>query len=252
MLLKIVIYSCLISLCATLHPADFVLFTKPKTGTHLLIPILTELTERSVYWGKEFTHPVAHLNQVWENSKQRKAFLHLHAGHSAEIEDYLAQRDCINFFIKRDPRDQIVSLLNHYKYIHFNEAAVKEIPSDDERLLHMIRGRLRAETLRFMGWLQSPICCVLDFSKLMGNLGGAATDADALEEMRKIAKALGMKLSDTYLQRLYKKHLGKGWSFFKGKVGSWRDYFKEEHKAAVKEEIGDLLIELGYEKDLNW
>jgi hypothetical protein len=86
----------------------------------------------------------------------------------------------------------------------------------------------------------------------MGAHGKAATDADALEEMRKIATTLKMDLSDAYLERLYKKHLGKGWSFFKGKVGSWRDYFKEEHKAAVKEEVGDLLIELGYEKDYNW
>lgn len=70
--------------------------------------------------------------------------------------------------------------------------------------------------------------------------------------MRKIASALQMDLSDRELEEVYFKHFGHGWSFFKGIVGAWKEYFNEEHKAAMKEEIGDLLIQLGYEKDLAW
>jgi len=103
-----------------------------------------------------------------------------------------------------------------------------------------------------MNWLSSPVCCVLDFNKLMGEHGGACTNADAMKEMKKIAKALQLNVSEAYLKTVYQKSFGVGWSFFKGKVGVWREYFNDEHKVAVKEEIGDLLIQLGYEKDLDW
>lgn len=38
----------------------------------------------------------------------------------------------------------------------------------------------------------------------------------------------------------------------KGKSGDWKNYFKEEHKNYFKQKYGNLLIKLGYEKDLNW
>ncbi len=256
---------------------NFVLFTEPKTGTHLLTPILKAFTHKRVYWAEEYTisqenwefdpdrpdlfYPYVNtlpwdrqkMDLVWAVSKQQNSFLHLHAPFTQTMEKYLSENNCVNFFIKRDPRDQLVSQLNHYKYIHLDiNSPLNSISSDDERLLHMIKNELRRNVLLYKGWLKSPVCCVLDFQKLMGNHGGAATDQDALEEVRKIAKALKFKISDRHLKRIYLDSFGKGWSFFKGKVGSWKDYFNEEHKAAAKEEIGDLLIELGYETDKNW
>ena len=38
----------------------------------------------------------------------------------------------------------------------------------------------------------------------------------------------------------------------KGISGDWRNYLTDEHKSRFKEIAGDLLIELGYEKDMNW
>ena len=40
--------------------------------------------------------------------------------------------------------------------------------------------------------------------------------------------------------------------FRKGKAGDWANHFTEDHKAYFKDKFGDLLIQLGYEKDLNW
>jgi len=263
-----------------LEAVEFVLFTQPKTGTHLLIPILTELTKKKVYWAPEYTKNAEPLTEsfskalqnpeylpfamdrvpwsrqtmdlVWETNKKKCTFLHLHAPYSPAMENYLAEKKCINFFIKRDPRDQIVSLLNHYKYIHYNDKEVERIPTDDERLFYMIKVNSRSHTIHYMNWLSSPICCILDFEKLMGAHGGAWTHADAMKEMRKIAEALQLDLSDRELEKVYKMHFGKGWSFFKGKVGVWKEYFNDMHKALIKQEIGDLLIQLGYEKDLDW
>ncbi|NND72391.1 MAG: sulfotransferase [Rhodothermales bacterium] len=38
----------------------------------------------------------------------------------------------------------------------------------------------------------------------------------------------------------------------KGKAGDWANHFTEDHKSYFKDKFGDLLIMLGYEKDLNW
>jgi Sulfotransferase domain len=38
----------------------------------------------------------------------------------------------------------------------------------------------------------------------------------------------------------------------KGESGDWKEHFTNQHKDYFKEHFGTLLIELGYEKDLNW
>jgi hypothetical protein len=38
----------------------------------------------------------------------------------------------------------------------------------------------------------------------------------------------------------------------KGIAGDWKNVFTERDKAVFKEAAGNLLIELGYEKDDNW
>lgn len=263
-----------------LRSTEFVLFTQPKTATHFLIPILTDLTGKSVYWAPEYAKtspPLQHnegqffqspqffifsidrmpwskqtMDLVWQTNKGKGSFLHLHAPFSQTMENYLANEGYINFFVKRDPRDQIVSLLNHYKHINYNDKEVELLPSDDEKLLYLIKKYSKAHTTHYMGWLSSPVCCVLEFEKLMGSHGGTATDADALLQMRAIASALRLDLSDEYLSTVYRKSFGTGWSFFSGTVGSWKRYFNDEHKALVKQEIGDLLIQLDYEKNYEW
>jgi len=41
-------------------------------------------------------------------------------------------------------------------------------------------------------------------------------------------------------------------TFRKGKSGAWQDEFTQEHKDLFKKVAGKLLIDLGYENDLNW
>lgn len=183
----------------SLNSVEFVLFTQPKTGTHLLIPILTELTGKQVYWAPEHTKNARKLERsfeevvkdpnnflfslekspwarkrmdtIWNTCRNNNSYLHLHAPYSLAMEYYLYDKNAVNFFVKRDPRDQIVSLLNHYKFINFNDKEVESILTDDERLLYMIRKESRINTVHYMNWLKSSLCCSLDFEKLMGEHG---------------------------------------------------------------------------------
>ncbi len=259
------------SLC--LEAVDFVLYTQPKTGTHLLTPILAELTGKSPYCPRTFMkkhakgqrdnpytlvfeegcHCPDHIaNKIWEINAERGSFLHFHTPYTSRMEQFLEQNQTIAFFVKRDPRDQIVSLLNHFKKFGFLDINVEQLPSDEERLLYMIRNRMKPLILAYKGWLTSPVCVVLEFNKLMGSHGGNANDGDAIIELRKITQALKLNVSDDRLIEVYDMYFGTSNAFYSGKVGSWRDYFTPAHKKAAKEEVGMLLIELGFEDDLNW
>jgi hypothetical protein len=45
---------------------------------------------------------------------------------------------------------------------------------------------------------------------------------------------------------------GVGRTFRKGQIGGWREEFSAEHERAVKDVLGSLLVELGYEVAPNW
>ena len=44
----------------------------------------------------------------------------------------------------------------------------------------------------------------------------------------------------------------KSHTFRKGESGQWRKIFNEEHTEVFKKVAGDLLIRLGYERNLDW
>lgn len=253
-----------------LNGQNFVLFTQMKTGTHLVMPILEDLMGKKAYHPVEFMNRLGVtkeeferlakepqlyfysmgeypwkkqvLDQLFAKCRDEHTFLHLHAPFTKSMEFYLATQKCINFFIKRDPRDQLISLWNHFK--------LRALMRNEDVVPYILK--MRTSILRYIGWLESPLCVVLDFNKLMGAHGGVATDKDALGEIRKITSALGLTISDRQLSRLYKENFGKSGTFFTGKVGVWKEFFNSEEKALIKSEVGDLLIKLGYEKDNDW
>lgn len=84
-------------------------------------------------------------------------------------------------------------------------------------------------------------------------------------EVRRLLEFLGAKSNDKAVRRCVQKasfeRLSKGrqrgeedsTSFFrKGIAGDWKNVFTERDKQIFKEEAGDLLIDLGYEKDGCW
>ncbi|MGF1472187.1 MAG: sulfotransferase domain-containing protein [Rubrobacteraceae bacterium] len=84
-------------------------------------------------------------------------------------------------------------------------------------------------------------------------------------EVRRLLEFLGAKTNNSVVRRCVKKasfeKLSKGrqrgeedpTSFFrKGIAGDWKNTFTERDKQVFKEEAGDLLVKLDYEKDNNW
>ncbi|MEW6113609.1 MAG: sulfotransferase domain-containing protein [Thermodesulfobacteriota bacterium] len=64
------------------------------------------------------------------------------------------------------------------------------------------------------------------------------------------AMIAGVKKKTTFNLR---KNLNRGsGTARKGVIGDWRNHFTPEHVKRFKEGCGEFLIQLGYEKDLNW
>lgn len=268
---------------------DFVLFTMPKTGTHLMQPLLAKMTGRKDAWASKVFPEAYEVRDILVRDKlfastqkvpihwfcapvpmstfisklyhlnTNLQFLSAHAPFSKPLETLLLARKYVAFFVVRDPRDYVMSIFDHVNK-HDNVFILDDwfySLNTDEQIYYLITGTAwynSAETVvkEFIKWKDSPACCTLRFEKLIGPSGGACTAAEHIRELRKIANALEIRMTDEELLEIFKASFGQGYTFNKAKVGRWKTYFNESHKKIFKQLLGNELIELGYEKDHNW
>lgn len=247
----------------------------PKSGTHLLTQVLLgfsrlgPVVESSVsaitmydgFTGLERPHETI-MSEVYRLQPGDVGYGHLHA-----LPDMLAAlcRDGVApIFLYRDPRDVVVSHIfyltdiekNHIHHKYYSE----ELTSDDERLRVSILGRPELENINFpdisqrfvpfLKWLEQPEMLILRFEDFI------AHRKETIEKIydhvinrgfpynRSRGKALEMLESAIDPSRSP--------TFRSGKIGGWKDYFKDEHKDLFKQVAGKMLIDLGYEKDMDW
>jgi hypothetical protein len=141
----------------------------------------------------------------------------------------------------------------HHRYY------AEELHGFDERLRASILGRPDVEhpfpdiCQRFepyLQWLDRPEVLTLRFEEFLENrtvaLGrvfdhavrrGFQPVVEREEAIQKLAEAIDPQRSPT---------------FRSGKAGAWREQFSEENKRLFKDVAGELLIRLGYERNLDW
>jgi hypothetical protein len=66
-----------------------------------------------------------------------------------------------------------------------------------------------------------------------------------------VARQLGVEVAERPMGVVEEDLFGVGRTFRKGQIGGWREEFSAEHERAVKEVVGSLLVELGYEAGPN-
>jgi hypothetical protein len=96
-----------------------------------------------------------------------------------------------------------------------------------------------------------PYALTVRFEDLVGSNGGG-DDAKQLATVKAIAKHASIELSEERAQEIASNLFGNKGTFRKGQIGAWKEEFTAEHKDLFKQYGGELLIKLGYEKDLNW
>lgn len=180
-----------------------------------------------------------------------------------EVVEAVCTPKFIPYIIFRDPRDIVVSHVfyvseiesEHAHYKYYNE----NLKNFDERLKVSILGRPEvniefpniADRFDFYkDWLARPEVLSLHFEDLIHKRRetlGVIVDhflkrVDTLPSSREqIIDALETNINPH-----------RSPTFRSGNTGEWKKYFKEEHKKLFKSVAGDLLIQLGYEKDKNW
>ena len=184
--------------------------------------------------------------------------------------------------IIRDGRDQAVSMLHHVWNRSTDQGGVQTLKpgelekrkvyrEDPQKLFEKGGGIFTEERLRqaAQSWNTRVGKTAKDGPALLGPNYSEVRYEDLLErpheEVGRLARFLGADTrKDTVQQAVSSasfERLSKGRergqedtsSFYrKGVAGDWKNYFTERDKEIYKEEAGELLIELGYERDLDW
>lgn len=239
----------------------------PKSGTHLLLQIILGIPGMIITpsWIIEDED----LELIMPGSVGPG-----HLIHSAERTQLLRQKNIKVIFITRDLRDIVVSLV-HFVMLnkwgnHPWTPYLSKLKNHEERLLTMIKGVQFSEEEQLeygqegipnifefaqdkMGWLQERGICCVTYEKLMFNEVSQNQSLikiiDFLWKDLKHLKMTKLELLKKIKQNIIPQHSG---TFRKGEIGNWKNEFNDEHKAAFKEIAGQLLIQLGYEKNNNW
>jgi len=244
------------------------LISIPKCGTHLLAELITLLT------GMPYISVGTHNNfstQGAQTKKIKEKLLNLHdtylLGHTtydAELEKMLNAMQIKTFFIYRDPRDHMVSY-SYYIQRPDAPAYIKEWTeknSFDALLDSFFTGdfilykywyakKIDDFYRLFLPWLKCKNVCAIRFEDLVGSNGGGSIESQYLA-IEKIAHHIGIQLDENDLQDITEKLFGSGFTFRKGQIGAWKTHFNNQHIKKCKEVAGNLLIDLGYEENLNW
>jgi hypothetical protein len=243
-------------------PPFFVL-TMPKGGTSMINEAIRHLSQK-----KTTTHPKRGLEIKKEtyNLFNQDATGQLEKGDSYLFQHLIAgpfyqelcqeREDLVGIIHIRDLRDVLIANV-YSKWDKMGNLLGNEA-SFDTRLLYAIQypefmenHNTYLNAKRAVPFLKDKTILVTRFEELVGEKGGGS-DRLQRETLLKIVNHLHLTRSKEILKEIKETLFGSTVTFRKGQIGEWKTHFKQIHKDAFKEKYGDLLIEMGYEKDNNW
>lgn len=245
----------------------------PKSGTHLLKQIALGLSN-NIELGAflSSTPSITHVERP-ESDMLRRIRMAVpgevvlgHIFYNDRFPEAFHSVNAVHFFLYRDPRDVAISEAhylrsqNRWHKFHRIFAAAANI---DEAILLSIRGARDQKTgaviesiadrySLYTGWRKSNAAFCVRYEELAGD--------DAISKVREMAEFYLKRsrrersesieaMADRALKSIAP---GRSHTFRRGIAGGWRREMTEEAREAFKEVAGELLIELGYERDLSW
>jgi hypothetical protein len=168
-----------------------------------------------------------------------------------------------HYFIYRDPRDLLVSQVYYATEIYEEHALhdyYNRLPNMDARLSAVIQGIYEDEKAnrpgiadqyaRFIAWLNFPGVMPVRFEDLIQNR--SQTISAMLDHLEASGYKIPVDRQTAVAQVMQAIDPKRSPTFRKGVVGDWRAHFTAEHIRLFKETTGDLLVQLGYEKNNDW
>ena len=77
-------------------------------------------------------------------------------------------------------------------------------------------------------------------------------DKKQLKVIKEIAAYLNLKKTNDEIKWVCDNLFGGTTTFQEGQIETWKEYLNSEHVKEFKKYAGQLLIDLGYEKDFDW
>lgn len=170
-----------------------------------------------------------------------------------ELLAFIAARQIRTVFIRRDPRDALVSMLNfaRAKHLPTHVAGMLKSLSDEDALLLLLHGGERLVPFAdyfdaYHGWLSAPGVTQLRFEDLVGPRGGG--DEDRQRQACTTLAALAQFDPDdervaSAARAVFNVEAG---TFFRGQIGAWRQAFTPRVAAAYERHAGGLGERWGY------
>lgn len=238
----------------------FLMVTFPKSGSHLVEKYFTLLTEIGHCYQPAYNH------------------LGLSGIHLFEYNDSFSRRyrGIRKLIVIRDLRDICVSAARWISGFSNFSNWVSQHPTIEEQISLLIEGKLSG----FLGFI--PYCCeilekildeddeyyIVKFENLIGQKGGGS-DRAQMEEIYNISEFIGVSLSRsdvTYIQKnlfgmrqtdlnqLERNNLSWTNTFYKGRIGQWKEVFTSKHIEEFRSRPFYLnyLIKYGYEENEEW
>lgn len=223
---------------------DLAILTMPKSGTHLLEKALGLVTRQEVKLGRTvlINGKLVLFNHLWP-----------------EMDAVIHNSNKLRVILFRDPRDALISLMFHMEEVEF-------WPGTTENQIDVFLSMLEHEKIHFLmdmpsevyyysnlcsKLMEDPRVITFRFEDLVGPEGGGCRVRQE-EALKKLALILGQAITTNEITEIALQLFGNTITFRKGKIGSWKQYFSDEHKSLFKEKMGEYLIKLGYEKDDQW
>ena len=254
-----------------------------KSGTHLLVGVVTSLPQFQQYGRKAYWHYLTRTRvdstKISNPSQVVKMLTQClpgevyrgHIGANAELQAFFATNRMKHLFIFRDLRDVVVSYFFGMKARESIDTWVSRyfysLPSDEERFDFLIEGfpsEIKLEGFprhvlypnigeRFrenIPWVEDENCLSVRFEDLVN----PETQNQAhLRIARYLLPNSEEKVIRDAVQHMPEGHNPKkSKTFRKGTSGEWKKHFTKAQKNTFKDVAGQILIDLGYEKDFDW
>jgi len=241
-----------------------IIIAPPKSGAHLAADLVSALTGRT-YIFNQTCQNVDHTALTQDVLMRPSSFFHgTHIFHTKENKEALKTYKGI--FVMRDPRDVAISFAllikessTWSKLLHFNVSKEKLISKLVRKFSIEAPGWSNStidalptgnEFYRaYWGWKDEPNMLLVTYEDLIGRSGGGS-GSKQLDAIAAIADHLEIPLDVKSLKKIARSFIDK--KSIHNKIGAWKDHFTEKNIAEYKEVIGQLLIDMGYEKDFNW
>jgi len=264
--------------------SPIILNSIPKSGTHLAIKLLSGLpgvtrvrfqvssmtaglfaagsSNETVEVGVAAPKLVS-LEKVRRHLRQvpAGAFVTAHVPYSLQLANTLGDLGYRMVLLVRDPRDIAVSSAAYLPtrarhalrdtfagmdHVQQLMAAIEGIVSGEAELKD-----LRTRVASTYAWRADPNTTTIRFEDLVGPAGGGEL-ARQQGAIAQVADHLGVDLAEDDVKRLAAGLFGGTETFRSGQIGSWHASFDASHLEVAGPLVGDLVRELGYERDDAW